>query len=67
MMRIEQLRCLQVFLNSGFENYNEATNLEHIFLGQRTGCRCKYNQVRSALNQFWETTGKKELEELENA
>lgn len=64
--RHQRLIQLRDFLNSGNEQYNVATALEVYFLDKRSGCNCKYNVVRSELNQFWHTTGKQELENYEN-
>ncbi len=53
-LRQEKLQQLKDFLESGNENMTLATTLEAYFLGQRTGCACKFNTVKSALNNYWE-------------
>lgn len=67
-MEIRHQRLIQLrdFLNSGNEQYNVATALEVYFLDKRSGCNCKYNTVRAELYQFWEKTGKQELEKYES-
>jgi len=59
--RHQKLLQLKAFIENMAEQYNLATDLEQYFLGSRTGCKCKYNTVRSQLNNFWESTGKQEL------
>lgn len=63
--RHQRLIQLRDFLNHPNEQYNVATALEVYFLDKRSGCACKYNVVRAELNQFWNTTGKQELERYE--
>ena len=60
-VRHQKLLQLKDFIENMAEQYNLATDLEQYFLGYRTGCKCKYNTVRSQLNNFWESTGKQEL------
>lgn len=60
--RHQKLLQLKTFIENTSEQYDLATDLEYYFLGIRTGCKCKYNIVRSQLNNFWESTGKKEWE-----
>ena len=59
--RQAKLEQLQAFLAAQEEQYNLATDLEQYFIGSRTGCRCKYNHIRSQLNQLWESGLKAEL------
>ena len=56
--RYIRLQALKGFLENGQEQFSLATDLEGFFFGERTGCSCKYNTVRSKLNQYWESTGK---------
>lgn len=63
--RLIKLTQLQNLLSSGTEDFNLAVSLETYFLGTNSGgCRCKFNQVKSKLNQFWEQTGRNELNTL---
>ena len=64
--RHQKLLQLKTFIENTSEQYDLATDLEYYFLGLRTGCKCKYNIVRSQLNNFWESTGKKEWETFKN-
>lgn len=63
--RLIRLRTLRGFLNQGHEDINLAKSLSTYFLGEAMGCGCKYNQVRSRLNQVWENNLKQELEDYE--
>jgi len=63
--RLIRLRALQSFLNLGHEDMNLAKSLSIYFLGEAMGCGCKYQKVRSQLNQAWENNLKKELEDYE--
>lgn len=65
--RLSRLTQLNNLLTSGSEDFTLATSLETYFLGSNSGgCRCKFNQVKSKLNQFWETTGRDEFNTLNN-
>jgi hypothetical protein len=64
--RLIKLKALQAFLNIAHEDINTAKSLSIYFLGESMGCGCKYNQVRSKLNQAWENNLKKELEDYES-
>jgi hypothetical protein len=63
--RLIKLKALQAFLNIGHEDINTAKSLSIYFLGESMGCGCKYNKVRSQLNQLWERQLKQELEDYE--
>lgn len=58
--RQNKLKELKVLLENTAEQYSLAFALQQYFLGESTTCKCKYNNVRSQLNHFWETTGKHE-------
>lgn len=63
--RIINLKALRTFLNISHEDINLAKSLSIYFLGEAMGCGCKYQKVRSQLNQIWERDLKKELEDYE--
>jgi hypothetical protein len=63
--RLIKLKALQAFLNIGHEDMNLAKSLSIYFLGEAMGCGCKYQKVRSQLNQIWERELKQELENYE--
>jgi len=63
--RLTKLKALKTFLAIAHEDINMAKSLSLYFFGESMGCSCKYNQVRSKLNQAWENNLKKELEEYE--
>lgn len=60
--RIEKLKLLKYTLEADNDNFNMLQSLEKYFLGSAMsgGCRCKTSTVVSALNRFWEHTGKQE-------
>jgi hypothetical protein len=64
--RLIRLKSLRTFLNIGHEDMNLAKSLSIYFIGEAMGCGCKYQKVRSQLNQLWERELKKELEEYES-
>ncbi len=66
MDRKTKLLELKFLIESGAENMSLAVQLERFFLGTTTStCNCKFPVVKSALNRYWEHTGKKELETYE--
>lgn len=64
-LRLVKLKALQAFLNIAHEDIATAKSLYLYFFGENMGCSCKYNKVRSQLNQLWESQLKKELENYE--
>ncbi len=61
--RYEKLLKLKGFIDNSSEQLQLAKELEPYFTGEVTGCSCKYSQVRSKLNRFWETIGINEYNE----
>jgi hypothetical protein len=61
----EKLEQLQNELN-GNPNWNTIKELEIYFLGSKTGCSCKQRSVLQRLKTYWDITGKKQLQELNN-
>jgi hypothetical protein len=58
--RLIKLTQLKDFLLDTNGKYDLATELEYYFLNKKSGCKCKFTQVVSQLNLFWEITGKEE-------
>lgn len=60
--RLEKLEELREFLNTDTENFSKASILEEYFFGSKSsGCKCKFNSVKSKLYQYYQAN-KSELD-----
>jgi hypothetical protein len=49
----EQVNKLIQLIESGSQNWTEIQEVEMIFFGEKSGCRCKTGPVLSRLNQIY--------------